>query len=145
MAEEKIGSPISKQVVEQIEARKKIVGKKTGRTSEDLLYLNSKTAWVRLSSGVNTITDEEAQQYAAQEGRGTIKGSNVLAGTNILQGGLLDPNRGLREGISYIYIRIINKQLIIIEQRVQVSDLCQVLPGLLSLLKIHTVPLEKQK
>ena len=100
MAGEKIGSPISKQVIEQIEARKKIVGKKTGRTSEDLLYLNSKTAWIRLSSGVNTITDEEAQQYAAQEGRGTIKGSNVLAGTNILQGGLLDPNRGLREGIT---------------------------------------------
>jgi LAS superfamily LD-carboxypeptidase LdcB len=100
MAEEKIGSSINKKVVDQIEARKKIVGKKTGRTSEDLLYLNSKTAWVRLSSGVNTITDEEAQQYAAQEGRGTIKGSNVLAGTNILQGGLLDPNRGLREGIS---------------------------------------------
>lgn len=100
MAEEKIGSSINRKVVDQIEARKKIVGKKTGRTSEDLLYLNSKTAWVRLSSGVNTITDEEAQLYAAQEGRGTIQGSNLLASTNILQGGLLNPNRGLREGIS---------------------------------------------
>lgn len=100
MAEEKIGSSINKKVVEQIEARKKIVGKKTGRTSEDLLYLNSKTAWVRLSSGVNTLTDEEAQIYREQNGRGEIKGSNILAGTNILQGGLLDPNRGLREGIN---------------------------------------------
>lgn len=100
MAEEKIGSPIREGLIKQIEARKKIVGKTTGRTSEDLLYLNSKTAWIRLSSGVNTITDEEAAQLREQKGRKTIQGSNVLAGTNILQGGLLDPNRGLRQGIS---------------------------------------------
>jgi hypothetical protein len=64
-----VGSKISNEVVAQIEARKAIVGKKTGRTSDDLLYLNSKTGWIRLSSGVNTITDEEASQFLEQEGR----------------------------------------------------------------------------
>lgn len=98
---EGIGSSVRKALVDQIEARKRIVGKKTGRTSDDLLYLNSKTAWVRLSSGVNTITDEEAQLFREQNGRKSVQGSNVLAGTNILQGGLLDPNRGLREGINF--------------------------------------------
>ena len=97
---EGIGSSIGKGLVDQIEARKKIVSKKEGRTSEDLLYLNSKTAWIRLSSGVNTITDEETQQFREQLGRKQINGNNQLAGTNILQGGLLDPNRGLREGIN---------------------------------------------
>ena len=97
---ETIGSPIQEGLINQIEARKKVVGKTTGRTSDDLLYLNAKSTWIRLSSGVNTITDEEAALYREQKGRKTIKGSNVLAGTNILQGGLLDPNRGLREGIS---------------------------------------------
>ena len=96
---EGIGSPIRKDVVDQIEARKKVVGKTTSRTSDDLLYLNSKTGWVRLSSGVNTITDEEAQTLLEQKGKLTIKGSNQLAGYNILQGGLLEPSRWLREGI----------------------------------------------
>lgn len=96
---EGVGSKISNEVVAQIEARKAIVGKQTGRTSDDLLYLNSKTGWVRLSSGVNTITDEEAELFVEQEGRINITGDNRLAGYNILQGGLLNPNRTLRQGI----------------------------------------------
>ena len=96
---EGIGSKISNEVVAQIEARKAIVSKQAGRTSDDLLYLNSKTGWIRLSSGVNTITDEEAAQFLKQEGRIEIIGDNRLAGYNILQGGILNPNRTLREGI----------------------------------------------
>lgn len=99
MEEEKIGSSISEKVIQQIEARKKIVGKKEGRTNNDLVYLNGKTAWVRLSSGVNTITDEEAEILRDQKGRLDIKGSNQLAGYNILQGGVLNPNRTIRQGI----------------------------------------------
>jgi len=100
MAEESIGSKISDEVVAQIEARKAIVSKQTGRTNDDLLYLNSKTAWVRLSSGVNTITDAEAARFEAQEGRMDITGDNRLAEYNVLQGGILNPNRTLRQGIS---------------------------------------------
>ena len=97
---EGVGSKISNEVAAQIEARKAIVGKQTGRTSDDLLYLNSRTGWVRLSSGVNTITDAEAEQLRDQQGRANIIGDNRLAGYNVLQGGLLNPNRTLREGIS---------------------------------------------
>jgi len=100
MAEAGIGSSISKEVVAQIEARKRIVRKTTLRSSDDLLFLNSKTGWVRLSSGINTITDEEAQTLRnAPDSRYTIKGDNKLAGFNILQGGMLNPNRSTREGI----------------------------------------------
>ena len=96
---EGVGSKISNEVVAQIEARKAIVGKKTGRTSDDLLYLNSKTGWIRLSSGVNTITEEEADEFSEQEGRLRITGDSRLAGYNVLQGGVQNPNRTLREGI----------------------------------------------
>ena len=101
MAQEKIGSPISEQVTKQIQARQAVVGKTEARTNDDLLYLAGSTAWVRLSSGVNTITDEEAEQLRGQEGRLDIKGSNKLAGYNILQGGLLNPNRTIRQGIDF--------------------------------------------
>lgn len=101
MAQEKIGSPISEQVTRQIQARQAVVGKTEARTNDDLLYLAGSTAWVRLSSGVNTITDEEAEQFRKQEGRLKIQGSNKLAGYNILQGGLLNPNRTVRQGIDF--------------------------------------------
>ncbi len=100
MAEESIGSKISDEVVAQIEARKAIVSKQTGRTNDDLLYLNSKTAWVRLSSGINTITDEEAAQFLDQKNRLKISGDGRLAEYNVLQGGVLNPNRTLRQGIN---------------------------------------------
>lgn len=102
MAQEAIGSKISDEVVAQIEARKAIVSKLVGRTNEDLLYLNSKTGWVRLSSGVNTITEAEAARFEIQEGRMEITGDNKLAGYNILQGGMQNPNRTLRQGINTV-------------------------------------------
>lgn len=94
-----VGSPIRKELAAQLAARRKVAGKIQDRTNEDLLYQTSKTAWVKLSSGVNTITDEESEQLALQKGRGSINGSNTLAQSNILMGGLLNPSRGLREGI----------------------------------------------
>jgi hypothetical protein len=94
-----IGSAISGDVVRQLNIRKDVIGKTSGKTREDLLYTTSKTGWVKLSSSVNTLTDEEAAQLKKQQGRGKINGSNTLAGYNILMGGLLDPNRNLRAGI----------------------------------------------
>ena len=96
---EGIGSPVSAAVATQIERRQAVVSKTQGKTNEDLLYLNSKTGWVRLSSGVNTITKAEEEKLRLQEGRRDINGSNLDAGYNVLQGGLLNPNRGLREGV----------------------------------------------
>lgn len=95
-----IGSPVSDNVAKQIEARKKVIGKTTNKTVDDLLYTTSRTGWVRLSSSVNTITDEEAKRLEDGIDRTTIKGNNQLAGYNILQGGLLNPNRTLRKGMN---------------------------------------------
>ena len=94
-----IGSPVSAKVATQIEKRQAVVSKTNGRTNQDLLYLNSKTGWVKLSSGVNTITQAESDRLRVQEGRLEIKGDSTDASYNILQGGVLHPNRGLREGI----------------------------------------------
>lgn len=95
------GTPLNPRVVTQLQSRKAIVGKTDNRTSDELLFLNSSTGWIKLSSGVNTLTDEEVAQLNQQKGRTTIKGSNKLAKDNILQGGILNPNGELREGISY--------------------------------------------
>jgi hypothetical protein len=100
MAEESIGSKLNNEVIAQIEARKAIVGKLVGRTNDDLLYLNSKTGWVRLSSGINTITDEEAAQFLDQKNRLKISGDGRLAEYNVLQGGIQNPNRTIRQGIN---------------------------------------------
>ena len=94
-----IGSPVSAAVATQIERRQAVVAKANGRDTKELLYLNSKTGWVRLSSGVNTITQAESDKLRIQEGRQEIKGDSTDAGYNILQGGVLHPNRGLREGL----------------------------------------------
>lgn len=95
-----IGSPISKKVVNQLERRRSVIGKTSGKTREDLLYTTSRTGWVKMSSSVNTLDDEEVKRLVQQRGRGSINGSNLLAGYNILMGGLLDPNRNLRAGIN---------------------------------------------
>ena len=95
-----IGSPVSAAVATQMGKRQAAVSKTQGKTNDELLYFNGKTAWVRLSSGVNTITPAEQERFRVQEGRVDINGDNKDAGYNILQGGVLHPNRGLRQGIN---------------------------------------------
>ena len=54
-----IGESFRKYVIDQINTRQKIHGSgiTTYRTAEELAYLNSKTAWVKLASGIS-ITEE---------------------------------------------------------------------------------------
>jgi hypothetical protein len=94
-----IGSPVSSAVVTQIEKRQALMGVTNNRSDSTLMYLTSKTGWVKLSSGVNTITQAESDKLRIQEGRLEIKGSSAAASSNILQGGLLASNGGLRQGI----------------------------------------------
>lgn len=94
-----IGAGISPGVAQQLEARKKVIGKTSGRTDEDLMYMNAKTGWVKLSSGVNTLSDDEVAQFRIQKGRKDIRGGNGLAKDNVLLGGILRPGGDLREGI----------------------------------------------
>ena len=94
-----IGTGISSGVAKQLEARKKVIGKTSGRTDEDLMYMNAKTGWVKLSSGVNTLSDREVAQFRIQKGRKEIKGGHGLAKDNVLFGGIMKPGGGLRQGI----------------------------------------------
>ena len=104
MADEKIegvGAPLAADVVAQIDTRKASIGKLSNRSNEDLLYQNGNTAWVRLSSSVNTLTQAEIDSLTIQQGRTTITGDSRLSGYNILQGGVLAPDRTLRQGIDF--------------------------------------------
>lgn len=94
-----IGTGISPGVADQLEVRKQVIGKTSDRSDEDLMYMNAKTGWVKLSSGVNTLSDEEIAKFRRQEGRVTITGGYSLAKNNVLMGGLLNPNRELRAGL----------------------------------------------
>jgi len=93
------GKSVSQSVANQIAARKAVIEKKVGRTNEDLLYLNSKTGWIKLSSSVNTLSPGQILQLRGGMDPTTILGDNTKAGTNILLGGLLAPDRSLRQGI----------------------------------------------
>jgi len=75
-----------KEVKEQIKRRQTLL---TERKPKHLSYLNSRKAWVRLTSGVNVI--EEG-------GEGTINDTNTYASKYVLQGGTLDDG-SLRQGI----------------------------------------------
>ena len=63
MARETIGSSISPDVSALIKAREEIFGARN-RTKQQLEFLNSNTAWVKLRSSVNTISNDEALTLA---------------------------------------------------------------------------------
>jgi len=94
-----IGSPVTPSVANQITARQRVIQKKINKTPEDLIYLNSKTGWIKLSSSVNTLSPGQVLQLRGGMDPTKILGFNTKAGTNILLGGLLAPDRGLRQGI----------------------------------------------
>jgi len=88
------GTPFQPFVKKQIEARKALVSKENRDTS-DLLWLNNKSAWIRVSSGTNVSNDNP---YFPNE-----KG-NILSKKYILQAGLTDHTGGnesykLRSGL----------------------------------------------
>lgn len=64
-----IGGPFSKEVIDQLDLRSKIVSKAT-RENNELLYITSKTGWAKLTSGVN------------------VGGSSALAKKYVMVGGV---------------------------------------------------------
>lgn len=64
-----IGGPLDNDVLEQLRRREELYTKRSGRSSDDLVYLNAKTGWVKLSSSVN------------------VDGTSTLAANNVLFGG----------------------------------------------------------
>ena len=83
-----IGAPTNPELITQLTKRSEVVGKVLQKTNDDQLYLHAKTGWIKLSSGVNTITDADIASLRGQSKRTTIKGDNKLAVKNVLVGGV---------------------------------------------------------
>jgi hypothetical protein len=101
--------PFNKIISSSLSLRQDIMGKET-RTSQDIVYLNSKTAWIQLRSSVDV------------EINGTIR-RNGLAVDNVLMGGSLLAGNQQRNGIGNqglgIYdADIQNKSLNIVESNI---------------------------
>ena len=83
-----IHTGLSEKTLNQIKKRSETLKNPTGRTTNDIIYLNSKTSWVKISSGVDIATDPEGENYSSE-----------LAKNNVLAGGVLNSKQQIRSGI----------------------------------------------
>jgi hypothetical protein len=109
-----VGEPFLPYVVDQINTRQTILGRKT-RDTKDLTWMNAKTSWVRLASSVNIesqtvlapnnkgetveVNNEGATFRQKYLGLDSSYGGNRLAKEYILFGGT-STNSSLRSGIT---------------------------------------------
>jgi hypothetical protein len=82
-----IHTGLSTETLNQIKKRGETLKKVSGRTTNDLIYLNSKTSWVKVSSAVDVDPD------------GGTKFSSETAKSNVLAGGVLNSKQKMRAGI----------------------------------------------
>lgn len=88
-----IGGPLDKKVLDQLDQRQNLYTKKDYRTADELIYLNSKTGWVKLSSSVNVLKKDK---------NGKVIESSTSAKNNILFGGTFkDESTTPRGGINF--------------------------------------------
>ena len=88
-----IGGPLEKKVLDQLGRRQNLYTKKDYRTADELIYLNSKTGWVKLSSSVNVLKKDK---------NGKVIESSTSAKNNILFGGTFkDESTTPRGGINF--------------------------------------------
>jgi hypothetical protein len=80
MAVEKvIGGPLNREVIAQLHERSKVYSKEV-RTDRDIEYMNSRTGWVKLSSGVNVGTsDALARKYVLIGGTKGRQGTDTYS------------------------------------------------------------------
>ena len=110
-----IGKPHLQYVQDQIELRQKVLGKKS-KTSSDITWMNGKTSWVKLTSGVN-MADQDILVYNTSSSEWQTKsnggeefrqklldlpnyGSYNLADEMVLQGGVLNSDGSQKFGVS---------------------------------------------
>ena len=97
--QEKIGSAVSENIINQIKARETLFGKE-GKTQQDHLSIHSNTAWVKLRSSVNQISTGDADALkVSKDNRATIVGDSTYAKNFILIGGTANVE-GIRSGIN---------------------------------------------
>jgi len=94
-AEGTIYSNLQEGIQIQLDKRRNVVDAKTSRTDQDLIYLNSNTGWVKLSSGIISTNEEdtyEPQDFVLFGGTTSQSGS----GDNLVKnqkGGLFNSNQ----------------------------------------------------
>lgn len=97
--QEKLGSGVSDLLTKQIAAREKLFSTE-GKTQEQHLSIHSNTAWVKLRSSVNQITQDDADKLKVSiETRKEVTGDSTYAKSFILIAGSVSEN-GSRAGIS---------------------------------------------
>jgi hypothetical protein len=77
--------PFAPEVAAQLVARQKLISKEN-RSPSDLVYLNSKTAWVQLRSSVDIVGSDSKKLVG-------------LAQNNVLTGGVLGPYESQKSGL----------------------------------------------
>jgi hypothetical protein len=82
-------------IKEQLKVRQKAIN---DRTPQNLSYMNSRNAWIRLSSSVNTFTGGITADTTLADLENDGKYDNKLAKQYVLQGGILNDNK-LRTGL----------------------------------------------
>ena len=92
-----LGEPFKKYVQEQILQRQEIHGK-INRSEDDITYLNSKNAWVKLGSGVS-IDEKRMKMLEGNPMAQDVPLGSTLAQNNVLFNGLANPIEGL-EGLN---------------------------------------------
>ena len=99
----KIHQPISPSVRKQIDKREELLSQKSGRSNQQVMYLTSKTGWVKVSSAVNIQTGNPNEVVTVLVKPGQTEefdgGSNKKAKANVLSGGLLNKKLKYRAGI----------------------------------------------
>jgi len=83
-----IHTGLSQKTLDQINKRSETLKKVSGRSTNDIVYLNSKTSWVKISSGVDIAIDPDGENYSSE-----------LAKNNVIAGGLLNSKQKIRSGI----------------------------------------------
>lgn len=100
-----IGGPFSKEVIDQLDLRSRIVSKGT-RSNDDLQYITAKTGWVKLTSGVNVGGSSElAKKYIM------IGGVKGRTGTDTYSNFTGDNGKGFRPmpGITAVQINALGQ------------------------------------
>jgi hypothetical protein len=98
---ETFGSAIQAYAVDQLKARAALV-ESNSKTKEQLIAINSNTAWVMLRSSVNQITDAEVKSLLKDRvNRPNVTGLADLAKKYVLTGGTITAGGKPRAGVNF--------------------------------------------
>lgn len=99
MATETFGSSVNEKYIKQINVRQDALGS-NNKSRDQVEFINSNAAWVKLRSSVNKISREKAQDLLDNKGPKEGIGDSRVAQNYVLLGGTLNPeSRTPRSGV----------------------------------------------